>query len=93
MNLLNSHHFLTFLPATHLFILLAALTTAEDATSSTLNRTDVNFGSAPVVVSRIDHIVVKEGNSALIDCNVRGNPSPRYKWYNSNGCLLKEEEN
>ncbi|KAG6932359.1 microfibrillar-associated protein 3-like [Chelydra serpentina] len=92
MNMLNSHHFLNFLPTTLLFILLAALTAAEDVTSSTLNHTD-NLGSVPVVISIVDHITVKEGKSALIDCNVQGNPAPRYKWYNSNGCLLKEDEN
>ncbi|XP_039396142.1 microfibrillar-associated protein 3-like [Mauremys reevesii] len=93
MNMLNSHHFLNFLHTTRLFILLAALTAAEDVTSSTLNHTDMNLGSVPVIISIVDHITVKEGNSALIDCNVQGNPAPRYKWYNSNGCLLKEEEN
>ncbi|XP_067408076.1 microfibrillar-associated protein 3-like [Emydura macquarii macquarii] len=90
---MNSHHFLNFLPTTRFFILLAALTTAEDVTSSTLNRTDMKLGSGPVVISSVDHIIVKEGNSALIDCNVQGNPDPHYKWYNSNGCLLKDEEN
>ncbi|XP_034628603.1 microfibrillar-associated protein 3-like [Trachemys scripta elegans] len=93
MNMLNSHHFLNFLPTIRLFILLAALTAAEDVTSSTLNHTDMNLGAVPVIISIVDHITVKEGNSALIDCNVQGNPAPHYKWYNSNGCLLKEEEN
>ncbi|NWJ11439.1 MFA3L protein, partial [Crypturellus undulatus] len=93
MNILNSHHFLYFLPTTCLVILLAALTTAEDVTNSTFNRTNVNVGSVPVVTSHIDHIIVREGSSALIDCNVQGNPSPRYRWYNSNGRLLHEEGN
>ncbi|CAM4547759.1 microfibrillar-associated protein 3-like isoform X1 [Lepidochelys kempii] len=96
MNMLNNHYFLNFLPTTlfpYLFILLAALTAAEDVTSSILNYTDMNLGSVPVIISIVDHITVKEGKSALIDCNVQGNPAPRYKWYNSNGCLLKEEEN
>ncbi|XP_019377323.1 PREDICTED: microfibrillar-associated protein 3-like [Gavialis gangeticus] len=87
--LLNCHN---FLPTILLFILLTALTTAEDVTNSTLNRTDMNLGSVPVVISRIDHIIVKEGSSALLDCNVLGNPGPHYKWYNSNGRLLKQEE-
>ncbi|XP_054059832.1 microfibrillar-associated protein 3-like isoform X3 [Rissa tridactyla] len=93
MNILNSHHFLYFLPTTRLVILLAALTTAEDVSNSTFNRTEMNTGSVPVVISRIDHIIVKEGSSALIDCNVQGSPSPHYRWYNSNGRLLQEEEN
>lgn len=29
----------------------------------------------------------------MIDCNVQGSPSPHYRWYNSNGRLLQEEEN
>lgn len=93
MDILNSRHFLYFLPTTRLVILLAALTTAEDVSNSTFNRTDTHTGAAPVVISRIDHIIVKEGSSALIDCNVQGSPSPRYRWYNSNGRLLQEEEN
>ena len=93
MNIPNSHHFLYFLPAMRLVILLAALTTAEHVTNSTFNRTHVNMGSVPVVISRIDHIIAKEGSSALINCNVRGSPSPHYRWYNSNGHLLQEEEN
>ncbi|XP_053111684.1 microfibrillar-associated protein 3-like [Hemicordylus capensis] len=75
------------------FILLAALTTAEDVTNSTLNRTNTFLGSVPVVISRVDHITVKEGYSALIDCNIEGHPGPEYQWYNSNGHLLKEDEN
>lgn len=93
MDILNSRHFLYFLPTTRLVILLAALSTAEDVSNSTLNRTDTHSGAAPVVISRIDHIIVKEGHSALMDCNVLGSPSPRYRWYNSNGRLLQEEEN
>lgn len=93
MDILNSHQFLYFLPTTRLVILLAALSTAEDVSNSTLNRTDTHAGAAPLVTSRIDHIIVKEGSSALIDCNVQGSPSPRYRWYNSNGRLLQEEEN
>ncbi|KFQ31088.1 Microfibrillar-associated protein 3-like, partial [Merops nubicus] len=38
-------------------------------------------------------IIVKEGSSALIDCSVQGSPGPHYRWYNSNGRLLQEEEN
>lgn len=93
MDILNSCHFLYFLPTTRLVILLAALTTAEDVSNSTFNRTDTHAGAVPVVISRIDHIIVKEGSSALIDCNVQGSPSPHYRWYNSNGHLLQEEEN
>ncbi|OXB55518.1 hypothetical protein ASZ78_006252 [Callipepla squamata] len=93
MNILNSHHFLCFLPPVCLVILLAALTTAEDVTNSTYNHTGTKMGSVPVVITHIDHIIVREGCSALIDCNVQGSPSPHYRWYNSNRRLLQEEEN
>ncbi|NXD30913.1 MFA3L protein, partial [Spelaeornis formosus] len=93
MDILNSHHFLYFLPMTHLVILLAALTTAANVSNSTFNHTDTHTGAAPVVISHIDHIIVKEGSSALVDCNAQGIPSPRYRWYNSNGHLLQDEKN
>lgn len=50
------------------------------------------LGSVPVIIARTDHIIVKEGNSALINCSVYGTPDPQFKWYNSIGKLLKEEE-
>ncbi|XP_033016235.1 microfibrillar-associated protein 3-like isoform X2 [Lacerta agilis] len=93
MNMFSHHLFLSYWTTLHLSILLAVLTAAEDVTNSTLNHTHMVLGSVPVVVSRIDHIIVKEGYSALIDCNVQGHPGPEYKWYNSNGHLLKEDGN
>ncbi|XP_034969117.1 microfibrillar-associated protein 3-like isoform X1 [Zootoca vivipara] len=93
MNMFSRHLLLSFWTTVHLSILLAVLTAAEDVTNSTLNHTHMLLGSVPVVVSRIDHIIVKEGYSALIDCNVQGHPGPDYKWYNSNGHLLKEDGN
>lgn len=41
-------------------------------------------------VSSRRHIVVKEGSSALIECNVTGGHDD-IKWYNSKGPLLGEE--
>lgn len=93
MNMFSRHLLLYYWTTIHLSILLAVLTAAEDVTNSTLNHTHMLLGSLPVVVSRVDHIIVKEGYSALIDCNVQGNPGPEYKWYNSNGRLLKEDGN
>ncbi|ELK24904.1 Microfibrillar-associated protein 3-like protein [Myotis davidii] len=61
-------------------------------TNSTLNGTDMVLGFMPVIIARTDHIIVKEGNSALINCSVNGIPDPQFKWYNSVGKLLKEEE-
>ncbi|XP_066488996.1 microfibrillar-associated protein 3-like [Tiliqua scincoides] len=90
--MLHRHHFLCYWNTMHLFVLLAALTTAEDVTNSTLNHTNMLLGSVPVVISRVDHIIVKEGHSTQIDCNIQGHPGPEFEWYNSNGHLLKEDE-
>ncbi|XP_015669966.1 microfibrillar-associated protein 3-like isoform X2 [Protobothrops mucrosquamatus] len=87
----KSHLLLYYWTVFHVFDLLAVWTTAEDVINSTLNHTDLLIGSVPMVISRIDHIIVKEGYSALIDCNVQGYPEPVYKWYNSNGHLVKED--
>ncbi|DAA27098.1 microfibrillar-associated protein 3-like isoform X1 [Bos taurus] len=81
-----------FLPPVPLLILVSTLATASSVTSSTLNGTNVAVGLAPVVVARTDHIIVKEGNSALINCSVSGLPEPQFKWYNSAGKLLSENE-
>ncbi|XP_060634697.2 microfibrillar-associated protein 3-like [Anolis sagrei] len=91
MNMFNSHLLLYYWTTIHLFVLLAVLTTAEEVNNSTLNRTDMLIGSVPVVTSRIDHVIVKEGFSALINCNIQGQPGPEYKWYNSNGRLVKDD--
>lgn len=81
-----------FLPSVPFFILVSALVTAASVTNSTLNGTDMDLGSAPVIIARTDQIIVKEGNSALINCSVYGVPEPQFKWYNSMGKLLREEE-
>lgn len=92
MDLLKSHLTLCFLPSVPFLILVSTLATAKSVTNSTLNGTDVVLGSVPIIITRIDHIIVKEGNSALINCSVYGIPEPQFKWYNSIGKLLKEEE-
>ncbi|XP_067838583.1 microfibrillar-associated protein 3-like [Heptranchias perlo] len=60
---------------------------ARDVNSTAVNGTEV----MPYVTSRLDHIIVKEGASVSIDCNVSGNPVPQIQWYNSNGHLLDQE--
>lgn len=80
-----------FLPSVPFLILVSTLATARSVANSTLNGTDMVVGAAPVVIARTDHIIVKEGNSALINCSVYGIPEPQFKWYNSVGKLLKEE--
>ncbi|XP_057576252.1 microfibrillar-associated protein 3-like isoform X2 [Hippopotamus amphibius kiboko] len=91
MGRLKRHLPVCFLPSVPLLILASTLTTAKSVTNSTLNGTDVAVGSAPVVIARTDHIIVKEGNSALINCSVYGLPEPQFKWYNSVGKLLLED--
>ena len=80
-----------FLPSVPLLILVSTLATATSVANSTLNGTDMVVGSVPVVIARTDHIIVKEGNSALINCSVYGLPEPQLKWYNSVGKLLHED--
>ncbi|XP_058165076.1 microfibrillar-associated protein 3-like isoform X2 [Dasypus novemcinctus] len=92
MDRLKSHLTVCFLPSVPFLILVSTLATAKNVTNSTLNGTDLVLGSVPIIVARIDHIIVKEGNSALINCSVYGIPNPQFKWYNSIGKLLKEEE-
>ncbi|XP_048365113.1 microfibrillar-associated protein 3-like isoform X2 [Sphaerodactylus townsendi] len=92
MTMFNNHLFLHYWTTICLLTLLAALIAAEDVANSTLNHTDMLLGSVPVVTYRVDHITVKEGYSALIDCNIQGHPGPQYEWYNSNGHLLTEDE-
>ncbi|XP_053559800.1 microfibrillar-associated protein 3-like [Bombina bombina] len=47
--------------------------------------------SFPVIMSRVDHIIVKEGQSVIINCNIEGHPGPHFRWYNSIGHLLEED--
>ncbi|XP_051821950.1 microfibrillar-associated protein 3-like [Antechinus flavipes] len=93
MNRLKSSVRACFLPPVPFLIsLLATLAAAKNITNSTLNSTDMVLGSMPVIIARVDHVIVKEGKSALINCNIHGIPDPHFKWYNSNGHLLKEED-
>ncbi|KAG8504595.1 Microfibrillar-associated protein 3-like [Galemys pyrenaicus] len=92
MGRLKSHLPVCFLPSVPFFILVPSLATAMSVTNSTLNGTDMALGSAPTIIARTDHIIVKEGNSALINCSVYGIPDPQFKWFNSIGKLLEEEE-
>ncbi|XP_041041807.1 microfibrillar-associated protein 3-like [Carcharodon carcharias] len=77
------------------FLLLAARCSlcalAQDANSSTVNATEQMAGWVPFITSRLDHIIVKEGGSVTMNCNVSGNPVPQILWYNSNGRLLHQE--
>ncbi|XP_016091598.1 microfibrillar-associated protein 3-like [Sinocyclocheilus grahami] len=45
-------------------------------------------GSVPLVLSKVSQIIAREGNCALIDCNITGDPFPNIQWFNSHGHLL-----
>ncbi|XP_075412993.1 microfibrillar-associated protein 3-like [Tenrec ecaudatus] len=92
MDPLTSHLTVYFLPSVPFLTLIFTLATAENVTTSPLNGTDVVLGSVPEILATVDHIIVKEGNSALINCSVYGIPDPQFKWYNSVGKLLEEED-
>lgn len=79
---------------TLLVFLLFSLTTAinsEETNNHTSNGSEAILESLPVITSKVDHIIVKEGNSVIIHCNVEGHPDPHFQWYHSNGHLLQEE--
>ncbi|XP_073462453.1 microfibrillar-associated protein 3-like [Aquarana catesbeiana] len=72
-----------------LFSLATAINSAE--TNNHTANTSEALDSLPVVTSIVDHLIVKEGNSVVIHCNIEGHPDPHFQWYNSHGHLLKEE--
>ncbi|XP_040598193.1 microfibrillar-associated protein 3-like isoform X2 [Mesocricetus auratus] len=90
MDLLKNHLTVCLPPSVPFLILVSTLATAKSVTNSTLNGTDEELGSVPVIIAKMDHIIVKEGNSALINCSVHGVPDLSFKWFNSVGKLLKE---
>ncbi|KAM7328575.1 microfibrillar-associated protein 3-like isoform X2 [Alexandromys fortis] len=90
MDLLKNHPTVCLPPSVPFLILVSTLATAKSLTNSTFNGTDVVLGSVPVIVAKTDHIIVKEGSSALINCSVHGAPDLGFKWYNSVGKLLRE---
>ncbi|KAK7171111.1 hypothetical protein R3I94_001123 [Phoxinus phoxinus] len=53
------------------------------------NGTEANGnGTVPLVLTKINQIIAREGNCALIDCNITGDPFPNVQWFNSHGHLL-----
>ncbi len=49
-------------------------------------------GSVPLVLTKVSQIIAREGNCALIDCNITGDPFPNIQWCNSHGHLLDTEK-
>ncbi|KAM9406383.1 microfibrillar-associated protein 3-like isoform 1-T9 [Salvelinus alpinus] len=68
----------------------AALSAVSDG-NSTENGTVADGGFVPLVFSKVNQIIAREGNCALIDCNVTGDPDPNVQWFNSHGDLLDTE--
>ncbi|XP_046896703.1 microfibrillar-associated protein 3-like [Hypomesus transpacificus] len=59
--------------------------------NKTENGTAADGGFVPVVFKGVSQIIAREGNCALIDCNVTGEPFPNIQWYNSHGVQLDTE--
>lgn len=81
------------LAAGSVFLLLASL--MPSCTSGTLlegrdgNGTDGGF--VPLVLTKVNQIIAREGSCVLIDCNVTGEPFPSFQWFNSHGERLDTE--
>lgn len=76
------------------FVVLACLIASRSAGALSVdtdgNRTENNnmtdgSGFVPVVFTKVSQIIAREGSSALIDCNVTGDPFPSVEWFNSHG--------
>ncbi|XP_038831895.1 microfibrillar-associated protein 3-like [Salvelinus namaycush] len=69
----------------------AGVLSAVSDRNSTENGTVADGGFVPLVFSKVSQIIAREGNCALIDCNVTGEPVPNIQWFNSRGDLLDTE--
>ncbi|XP_029610015.1 microfibrillar-associated protein 3-like [Salmo trutta] len=69
----------------------AGVLSAVSDRNSTENGTVADGGFVPLVFSKVSQIIAREGNCALIDCNVTGEPVPNIQWFNSHGDLLDTE--
>lgn len=49
-------------------------------------------GLVPLALTKVNQIIAREGNCALIDCNITGDPFPNIQWFNSHGHLLDTEQ-
>ncbi|XP_056156571.1 microfibrillar-associated protein 3-like [Lampris incognitus] len=80
------------------WILVSAVATQTTVNSTayldgnqTENGTVLLGGFVPMVFTRVSQIIAREGNCALIDCNVTGDPFPNIQWFNSHGHRLDTE--
>ncbi|KAI9543208.1 Microfibrillar-associated protein 3-like [Dissostichus eleginoides] len=84
----------------YVFLILASLiashTTGALSVDTDANQTEsgnVTDGFGPVVFTKVSQIIAREGNCALIDCNITGEPFPSVQWFNSHGERLDTETN
>ncbi|XP_073330920.1 microfibrillar-associated protein 3-like [Pagrus major] len=85
----------------YVFLVLASLIASHAAGALSVdtdgNRTDngnvTDGGFVPVVFTKVNQIIAREGSCALIDCNVTGEPVPSVQWFNSHGNRLDTETN
>lgn len=82
----------------HLLLLASLLTSCtavalspDNDGNSTWNGTAVGDGFVPVVFTKVNQIIAREGSCVLIDCNVTGEPFPSFQWFNSHGERLDTE--
>ncbi|XP_030636019.1 microfibrillar-associated protein 3-like [Chanos chanos] len=68
-----------------------AMNAAAMDKNSTENGSGADGGMVPLVLTKVSQIIAREGNCALIDCNVTGDPFPNVQWFNSHGHLLDTE--
>lgn len=85
----------------YVFLVLASLIASHTGWALSVdtdgNRTEsgnvTDGGFVPVVFTKVNQIIAREGTCALIDCNVTGEPFPSVQWFNSHGDRLDTEMN
>ncbi|KAG8453834.1 hypothetical protein GDO86_000457 [Hymenochirus boettgeri] len=88
----NDSFWLPLLAVVFMFSLLTMARSEEINKNYTANNSDPLLQSLPMITLKVDHIIVKEGNGAVISCNINGHPNPHFQWYSSHGHLLQEED-
>lgn len=44
-------------------------------------------GEAPIMVRELENVTCPEGNTAVLECEITGEPAPEVSWYHDNVCL------
>eukprot|EP00063_Salmo_salar_P036882 XP_014011717.1 PREDICTED: microfibrillar-associated protein 3-like isoform X1 [Salmo salar] len=86
----SGYAFSLFLLSTISLYTAGVLSAVSDRNSTEIG-TVADGGFVPLVFSKVSQIIAREGNCALIDCNVTGEPVPNIQWFNSHGDLLDTE--